>query len=118
MLTPIAPDLRAVQDCATLPAPWLGTASQLLVLTPRCLQDARAVIEAVRANRAVLVNSAWLQDSPGQRLIDVVSGGIAALRGQAHRISEEVFLFAPGMLTVRHEADGGAWPGTQIQNRP
>jgi cell division inhibitor SepF len=80
---------------------------QVLVLTPRSFHDARTVIEAVRDNRTVLVNSAWLEDSPGQRLIDFVCGGIAAICGQVHRIAEEVFLFAPASVRV-HAAREGA----------
>lgn len=73
----------------------------MLVFTPRSLQDARTVIEAVRGNRTVLVNSAWLEDSPGQRLIDFVCGGIEAICGQVHRVAEEVFLFAPAGTRVQ-----------------
>jgi cell division inhibitor SepF len=75
--------------------------SEVLVLTPRSFNDARLVIEAVRANRMVLVNSGWLEDSPGQRLIDFACGGMAAICGQVHRIAEEVFLFAPAAALVR-----------------
>lgn len=75
--------------------------SQVLVLTPRSLNDARTVIAAVRADRTVVVNSAWLEDSPGQRLIDFVCGGIQAICGQVHRIAEEVFLFAPAGTRVQ-----------------
>ncbi|MEX1315573.1 MAG: cell division protein SepF [Synechococcaceae cyanobacterium] len=79
----------------------LGIGGQVLVFTPRSVHDARRVIEAVRANHTVLVNSAWLEDSPGQRLIDFVCGGIAAICGQVHRIAEEVFLFAPASVRVQ-----------------
>jgi cell division inhibitor SepF len=72
----------------------------MVVLTPRGLQDAPAVIEAVRSNHVVVVNSAWLEDAPGQRLIDYVCGGLAAVGGQVHRIAEEVFLFSPAHARI------------------
>jgi cell division inhibitor SepF len=73
----------------------------VLVLTPRSFNDARLVIAAVRANRTVLVNAGWLEDSPGQRLIDFACGGMTAIRGQVHRVAEEVFLFAPAAVRGR-----------------
>lgn len=88
-----------------LAAPSLGLRSalqQVLVMTPRSLGDARLVLEAIREQQTVVVNSAWLEDAPGQRLIDFVCGGLEALDGQVMRIDEEVFLFAPG--TARLEA--------------
>ena len=71
-------------------------AQQVLVMTPRSLGDARLVLEAVRDQQTVVVNAAWLEDAPGQRLIDFVCGGLEALEGQVLRVDEEVFLFAPG----------------------
>ncbi|MGL6134398.1 MAG: cell division protein SepF [Prochlorococcaceae cyanobacterium] len=85
-----------------------GYGRQVLVFTPRSFCDARRVIEAVRAHHTVLVNSAWLEDSPGQRLIDFVCGGTAAICGQVHRIAEEVFLFAPGDVLVHGDCGAAA----------
>jgi len=64
------------------------------------MADARQVIEAVRLNSSVVVNSAWMEDAPGQRLIDFICGGMAAIEAQTHRIAEEVFLFAPANARV------------------
>lgn len=72
----------------------------LLVVSPRVLNDAPTVIDAVRSNRVVVVNSGWLEDAPGQRLIDFICGGLAAIGGQVHRIDEEVFLFAPASARI------------------
>ncbi|MFU8885216.1 MAG: cell division protein SepF [Cyanobacteriota bacterium] len=85
------------------PSHWSGVPQRgqvsgeqaVVVLTPRSMADARQVIQAVRQNRSVVVNSAWLEDAPGQRLIDFICGGMAAIEAQTHRIAEEVFLFAP-----------------------
>ncbi len=82
----------------SLAAPPVGVRSvqqQVLVMTPRSLGDARLVLQAIREQQTVVVNAAWLEDAPGQRLIDFVCGGLEALDGQVLRIDEEVFLFAP-----------------------
>ncbi|MEB3320261.1 MAG: cell division protein SepF [Cyanobium sp.] len=108
---------RSTADSCPQPGPqppeggrpaWASRSSDggrsLVVVTPRGLGDAPAVIEAVRSNRVVVVNSAWLEDAPGQRLIDFICGGLAAIGGQVHRIAEEVFLFAPASTSVTAEA--------------
>ncbi len=99
-----APSPAAREDRVSRLSPQAANGTQVLVFTPRSVQDARQVIEAVRARHTVLVNAAWLEDSPGQRLIDFACGGINALCGQVHRISEEVFLFNPGAVAVRRDA--------------
>ena len=75
----------------------------VMVITPRQLQDAGAVIRAVRENNTVVVNSSWLEDASGQRLIDFVCGGLEAIDGHVHRIAEEVFLFSPAHACVKDE---------------
>jgi cell division inhibitor SepF len=101
MQTPlVAPSLSApILEPGTLPA-VLGS---VLVMTPRRLQDAACVIQAVRQNTNVVVNSSWLEDGPGQRLIDFVCGGLEAIDGRVHRVAEEVFLFTPGPTQVEWE---------------
>jgi FtsZ-interacting cell division protein YlmF len=79
----------------------------MLVITPRQLQDAATVLQAVRQNSTVVVNSSWLEDAAGQRLIDFVCGGLEAVGGTAHRIAEEVFLFAPREARVNQFTDEG-----------
>lgn len=77
----------------------------VLVITPRQLKDAATVLQAVRGNTSVVVNSSWLEDASGQRLIDFVCGGLEAMGGAAHRIAEEVFLFTPAQARVEGWGD-------------
>jgi Uncharacterized protein conserved in bacteria len=79
----------------------------MLVITPRQLQDAATVLQAVRQNSNVVVNSSWLEDAAGQRLIDFVCGGLEAVGGTAYRIAEEVFLFTPRQARVNQTAEEG-----------
>jgi FtsZ-interacting cell division protein YlmF len=95
--TSFLPQVTAAQDRCHATVPGFGS---VLVVTPRQLQDAATVIRAVRENSNVLVNSSWLEDVSGQRLIDFVCGGLEAIGGQVHRIAEEVFLFTPGHACV------------------
>lgn len=91
--------LRLVQSqLPALPCPT-GSAT-VLVLTPRHLSDGATVLQAVREDTSVVVNSSWLEDGSGQRLIDFVCGGLEAIGGTAHRIDDEVFLFTPGRAQV------------------
>ena len=98
MQTPSSfPQIEPADLRATGAHPAIG---DVLVMTPRQLQDAAMVLVAVRQNTNVVVNSRWLEDASGQRLIDFVCGGLEAIGGQAHQIAEEVFLFTPGIVKI------------------
>lgn len=80
--------------------PTVVGGQQLLVFYPRRLDDARRVIAAVQGQEAVLLDTSHAAEGEAQRLIDFACGGMEALEGQVHRISAEVFLFAPAQAQV------------------
>ena len=73
---------------------------RVLVLAPRRLEEAQQIIEAVRENQTVVLQTANAEEGVAQRLIDFACGGIAAIDGQVHRINAETFLFSPGHARI------------------
>ena len=73
---------------------------RVLVIAPRRLEEAQQIIEAVRQNQTVVLQTANAEEGVAQRLIDFACGGIAAIDGQVHRINGETFLFSPAQATV------------------
>ena len=73
---------------------------RLLVIAPRRLEEAEVIIEAVRRNQTVVLQTANAEAGVAQRLIDFACGGITAIDGQVHRINEEIFLFSPAHAIV------------------
>lgn len=73
---------------------------RLLVIAPRRLEEAAQIIEAVRENQAVVLQSADAEEGVAQRLIDFACGAMAAIDGQVHRIDAQTFLFAPALARV------------------
>jgi FtsZ-interacting cell division protein YlmF len=72
----------------------------LSVLHASGVADAFEVIRVVRSNQAVLLNCSQLAARMGNRLIDICSGGVCAMDGQVHRISDALVLFAPALTRV------------------
>jgi cell division inhibitor SepF len=81
-------------------APIVAGGQRVLVLYPRQLEDAQLVIDAVKDNQAVVLNTSLAADGEAQRLIDFACGGMEALEAQVHRLDAETFLFAPGHAGV------------------
>lgn len=88
------------QSSSAMDGPPVAGGQQMLVVYPRHLDDARRVIAAVQDQQAVLLDTSMVVDGEAQRLIDFACGGMAALEAQVHRISAEVFLFAPAEAWV------------------
>lgn len=73
---------------------------RVLVLAPRRLEEAQQIIEAVRENQTVLLQTSHADEGVAQRLIDFACGGITAIDGQVHRIDAGTFLFSPALARV------------------
>ena len=77
-----------------------ASGQRVLVIAPRRLEEAQRIIEAVRENQTVVLQTAHADEGVAQRLIDFACGGIAAIDGQVHRIDAETFLFSPALAVV------------------
>ena len=76
--------------------------SEVLVITPNSLEEAHQAILAVRERKVVVLQAGHLDPDEAQRTIDFVAGGVSALDGQAERLDETTFVFAPSMVNVSH----------------
>jgi FtsZ-interacting cell division protein YlmF len=94
-------------------APLRG--ARLLVFHPRQLEDAQALIRAVKANQTVVLNASGADAGEAHRLIDFACGGREAIDGQTHRIDAETFLFTPARW--RPEASALVRPELAISSR-
>ncbi|MEB3199396.1 MAG: cell division protein SepF [Synechococcaceae cyanobacterium] len=76
---------------------------EVVVMTPAHFDDAVEAVRAVQQQRTVVLHLGAMDSAEAQRTIDFVSGGVCAMDGQAERLAETVFLFAPTMVAIRRE---------------
>jgi len=86
------------KGCASV---WPADAPALNVVRAHGIDDAFAVISAVRTNQSVLLNCSAVEERCAERLITICTGGICALGGLVHRISADVVLFAPALTRLQ-----------------
>ncbi|HGY5535674.1 MAG: cell division protein SepF [Prochlorococcus sp.] len=79
------------------PANWWH---EIVVFKPLGFEEACEAVLAVRQQRTVLLNVSRMDSELGRRTIDFVLGGVTALDGHLVRIDENVFLFAPALVTI------------------
>ncbi len=73
---------------------------EIVVFKPLTFEEALEAVLAVRQQRTVLLNVSRMDSQLGRRTIDFVLGGVTALDGHRVQIEEQVFLFAPSLVTV------------------
>jgi len=70
------------------------------VLRPLSDLETELAVVALQAHSAVVADLSQLEPAQAQRFVDFVSGALFALDGEARRISDRVFLFAPSAIHI------------------
>ncbi len=83
----------AVQDGGRL-----GT--RINMFKPVSFDEALEIVEALRSRNATTISLDKLPKSDANRLIDFVAGASAALDGDFHKMTEQVFLFCPANIRI------------------
>ncbi len=81
---------------------------EVVVMTPARYDDAVEAVRAVQQLRTVVLHLGAMPTDEAQRTIDFVSGGVCAMDGQAERLADSVFLFAPTTVAIHRDPAGAA----------
>ena len=76
---------------------------EVVVITPAHFDEAIHAVRAVQQLRTVVLHLGAMPTHEAQRTIDFVSGGVCAVDGQAERLADSVFLFAPTGVAIQRD---------------
>jgi cell division inhibitor SepF len=76
----------------------IGT--QISVFTPVTFDEALDIVECLRARAATTVTLDNMKKHDAKRLVDFVAGASAALSGNFHKLSEQVYVFCPSNIKI------------------
>lgn len=78
----------------------LRGSSEVCAIAPRSLEDMEQVIQALRAQKAVILKMTQIDPDEGQRALDFLVGGSYAIDGDWLKIAESIFLFVPSCVRL------------------
>ncbi len=77
-----------------------GVNTELCVICPTSVEDAREITETLLANQIVLLNMEGLELSTAQRIIDFTSGSCFAIAGNLQKVSNYIFVATPANVEI------------------
>jgi cell division inhibitor SepF len=96
---PALSDRRGVPMTTRQAAPSrIGT--QISIFCPASFEDALDIVECLRGRAATTISLENLKKLDASRLVDFVAGASAALDGDFHKLSEQVYLFCPSNIKI------------------
>lgn len=76
----------------------LGT--QISIFTPVSFEEAIEIVECLRSRAATTISLENMKKVDANRLVDFVAGASAALDGDFHKLSEQVYVFCPSNIRI------------------
>lgn len=76
----------------------LGT--QISLFSPVSFDEALDIVECLRGRAATTISLENMKKIDANRLVDFVAGASAALDGDFHKLSEQVYLFCPSNIKI------------------
>ena len=76
----------------------IGT--QISIFAPVTFDEALDIVECLRARAATTVTLDNMKKHDASRLVDFVAGASAALSGNFHKLSEQVYVFCPSNIKI------------------
>ena len=100
-----APSIKSFKGTITPPSQSKKfPTSEITLHEPRIYEDSLSIATHLREDKPVIVNTKYLDESAGKRLIDFICGTAYAINGHMMKIGETIFLFTPQtILIVDHD---------------
>jgi FtsZ-interacting cell division protein YlmF len=96
---PALTDRRGIPMTARQASPSrIGT--QISIFCPASFEEALDIVECLRGRAATTISLENLKKLDASRLVDFVAGASAALDGDFHKLSEQVYLFCPSNIKI------------------
>lgn len=76
----------------------LGT--QISIFSPVSFEEAIEIVECLRSRAATTISLENMKKVDASRLVDFVAGASAAIDGDFHKLSEQVYVFCPANIRI------------------
>jgi cell division inhibitor SepF len=74
--------------------------TQISMFEPTSYEDALDIVECLRSRASTTICLEKMRKSEATRLVDFIAGASAAIDGAFHKLSEQVYLFAPSNVQI------------------
>lgn len=91
---------RKSAGLSTLRTPPSRFGTQISIFAPVSFEEALDIVECLRGRAATTISLENMKKLDANRLVDFVAGASAALDGDFHKLSEQVYIFCPSNIKI------------------
>lgn len=113
-LFPALNDKRMLSMSSMRPAPAPIANTQISIFSPVSFDEAIEIVECLRCRAATTISLENMKKLDAKRLVDFVAGASAALDGDFHKLSEQVYIFCPSNIKITADLEKEAVTESEI----
>ncbi|MBZ0184645.1 MAG: cell division protein SepF [Candidatus Obscuribacterales bacterium] len=117
-LFPALTDKRMLGMQASRQAPPMRMNTQISIFTPVSFEEALEIVECLRGRAATTISLENMKKLDANRLVDFVAGASAALDGDFHKLSDQVYIFCPSNIKITADSKDNAKESNQAASFP
>ena len=106
-LFPVVHERRTVMNQVVPTGGGMRLGTQISIFNPATFEDALEIVECLRSRAATTIALDSMKKGDAYRLIDFVSGASAALDGDFHKLTDQVYVFCPSNIKIVAPAKPG-----------
>lgn len=99
-LFPALSDRRSVPMASVATGGGTKLGTKINLFQPSCFEEALEIVECLRARAATTITLDKMKKMDAGRLVDFVTGASAALDGDFHKLTEQVYVFCPSNIRI------------------
>ena len=136
----IEPPVSAVSAAAASPAPFNEIAKpmprssaaivggsepanasgqfRMVVIEPKNLDECKKLVDNMRAFKPIIVNLERVETDTARKMFDFLNGATYALEGNAQKINQNIYIFAPKNVNIKAMVDRATEAGKPASSSP
>ena len=88
---------------------------RMVVIEPKNIDECKKLIDNMRAFKPIIVNLERVETDMARKMFDFLSGATYALEGNAQKINQNIYIFAPKNVNIKAMVDRATEAG-KVQN--
>lgn len=73
---------------------------KMIVIEPKGFEECAKLVDNLKARKPVIINLERVEADTAHKIFDFLSGAIYALNGSTQRVTNNIFIFAPGNVDI------------------
>jgi len=91
---------------------------RMVVIEPKNLDECKKLVDNMRAFKPIIVNLERVETETARKMFDFLSGATYALEGNAQKINQNIYIFAPKNVNIKAMVDRATEAGKPASSSP